>query len=246
MTATAAVAASTVLFLAIHLAFHVPTRFSFAVALKLSRGVAALLLVAAGAAALVSHFPHWPQLFLTRPGEDPLILGVCFVLGHLLADFLWLGYGGFVLGRKQRTDLVLHHLLGVAACAAALYLEMAYTLIAVVLLSEMLPVTSGLVGCAHARADSRLERRAFVLGLGVLLGWRLPLWAFLVAVASWNLWTGGYLSETRPIYVLALVALPLVALFDVYWSRAYVAEIRRLTPVPSPAEAGLVGAEAEL
>lgn len=245
MTA-AGILASTALFLSIHLAFHLPGRFSFPVALKLSRGVAALLLVTAGAAALVSHFRHWPQLFLARPGEDPMILAVCLVLGHLLADFLWLGYGGFVLKKKQRADLLLHHVLGVLACAAALYLEMAYTLIAVVLLSEMLPVTSGLVGCAHARADLRLERRAFVLGLGVLLGWRLPLWAFLVAVASWNLWTGDYLSETRPIYVLALVALPLVALFDLYWSRVYVAEIRRLTPIPPPIEAGLVGAEVEL
>lgn len=245
MTAAAGVLASTVLFLSIHLAFHIPGRFSFAVALKLSRGIAAILLVATGAAALATQFPRWPALFLVAPGEDPMLFAVCFVFGHLLADFLWLGYGGFVLRKRQRIDLVLHHVLGVAACAAALYLEMAYTLIGVVLLSELLPVTSGLVGCAHVRSDTRLERRAFVLGLGVLLGCRLPLWAILIAVASWNLRTGSYLTETQPVYVLALVALPLVAMFDVYWSRAYVTEIRRLTPVRPPAEAGLVP-EAEL
>jgi hypothetical protein len=230
--------ASTALFLTIHLAFHVPGRFSFPVALKLSRGVAALLLVATGAAALAAHFPRWPELFLTPPGEDPLLAAVCLVFGHLLADFLWLGYGAFVLRKRQRVDLVLHHAFGVLACLAALYLDMAYTLIGVILLSEALPITSGLVGCAHARSDPRLERRAYVLGLGVLLGWRLPLWGLILAIASWNLRTGRFFSEAYPVYLLALFAVSVVVMLDVYWSRIYVAEIRRLTPVEATVHIG--------
>ncbi len=245
MTATAGTLASTALFLAIHLAFHVPGRFAHAVALKLSRGIAALLLVGTGLAALAAYFPRWPQLFLVPPGEDPLLSAVCLVLGHLVADFLWLGFGSFVLGKKPRVDLMFHHALGLLACAVVLYLEMGYTAMAVVLVSEMLPVTSGLVGCAHARSDARLERRAFVLGLGVLLGCRLPLWGLLVAVASWNLGTGRFFSEAYPIFVLALAAVPVVALLDVYWSRIYLAEIRRLAPAESEASVPVVAPQTD-
>lgn len=221
------IAAATLFFLALHFAVRKTAALRFDVDLKLSRGIAALLLVAIGFYALYRWFPLWRQIFLVQhePGTVASYV-VALIAGHFLADFLWLAYGVW-LGNEPRRDLILHHLLGIAVCAVAFYAEAGYAAIAVGMTTEMLPVATGVDGLGQARGDLRWRRAAARLGLAVLWGWRIPCWIFLFAMTSWLLRTGNAIEPLRWVYPIALAVALAVTAFDLYWTPAYLRMLER-------------------
>ncbi|MDY7094159.1 MAG: TLC domain-containing protein [Acidobacteriota bacterium] len=220
---------STAGFLVLHWAVGRWLEAPFHVELKVSRGLASVFLVLVGLGSLVLFFPLWRRAFLT-PHEfsSPASAVVVFLAGHLVADLLWLAYGALVQGSQPRRDLILHHLLGLAACAVSLGFGFGQAVIAVALTAEAMPVATGLGAWGKLTGDRRLERRAVVASLSILCLWRVPAWFFVGGVAVWAVLRppGDALPFIYPLCVA--VAGCLVAL-DLFW-------IRRLW-------AGLVGLE---
>lgn len=208
-------------FLALHLwALRQWPDRPFHLVLAVSRGWAALCLATLGLATLVGAWHLWRLAFVdARELGDPAYLAVYFILGHLLADFIWLAYGWRARGSRPRLDLVVHHLLGVVACGLVLWLERASLLIGAVLITEFMPVVSGLQAWARLREDAALERRAVRLRLLALLGLRLPCWAFLLWRSITLTFGGQAPAHLALIYPLILAAVLCVLMLDLRWSR---------------------------
>jgi hypothetical protein len=209
--------ASLLFFLLLHAAVARRRRRPFHVDLRLSRGVASLLLVAAGVYALIRWFPLWPQGFLAANDEVSAAVLIAFLGGHLLADLVWLAWGALRFGSAPRPDLVVHHLLGLAGCLCAAFLGVGYVLIAVVLTSEAMPVATGLGAWAGLAGNNRLELLAMRLQVLVLVLWRLPLWLFLLTALAAS-WARGTLPGPPPTPAIAAAAFAFVAALDVYWT----------------------------
>lgn len=213
-------------FLGLHVLVARYSAHGYGIDLACSRSMAAFLLVVLGFSALWLWWPLWRQAFLiVEPEGASSGRFVAVLAAHLVADHLWLMYGRF-RGETVRTDLVLHHLLGMIGCAAAWYLGVGYTLIAVVLTTEMLPVAAGFLAWARANDDAAGQRLAQALGLTVLVGWRLPCWAFLAVMVS-DLWRVGNGGVPRYIYPIALVAVVILIAMDLLWARGYLRLLRR-------------------
>ena len=224
-------AASFLVFMGLHVWMTRNSGRGFSLDLTFSRSLAAALLVLLGFTALWLWWPLWPQAFLIRESagaQSGRFVAVLFA--HLIADLVWLAYGR-LLGEKIRVDLILHHLLGLAACLAAWGFGIGWTLIAVLMTTEMLPVSTGFLGWARAAADPVAERLAQRIGLGVLVFWRLPFWSFLAVVLT-RLWVQGDGGDVRHIYPIAAVALVLILCMDAFWVRSY---LRLLAKPPSSA-----------
>ncbi len=218
---------SLVFFLLLHAAVARRRRRPFHVDLRLSRGVASLLLVAVGVYAVGRWFALWPRGF-AAVNDDPVAAGVvAFLAGHLVADLAWLAWGALGRGSAPRRDLVVHHLLGLAGCAAAAWLGVGYALIAVILTTEAMPVATGLGTWAELADNRRLELWALRGQVGVLLVWRLPLWLFLLAALAASS-RQGTLPGPPPTLAIAVVALAFVLALDVYWTRECLAAEREL------------------
>ncbi len=219
--------ASLLFFLLLHAAVARRRRRPFHVDLRLSRGVASVLLVAVGVYALISRFALWPRGFLAV-NDDRVAAGlVAFLVGHLTADLAWLAWGARRRGSTPKRDLVIHHLLGLAGCAAAAVLGVGYVLIAVIMTTEAMPVATGLGAWAGIAGNGRLELLAMRLQVAVLVFWRLPLWLFLLAaLAASSL--GGTLPGPPPTLAIAAAAFVFVLGLDVYWTRECVAAEREL------------------
>ena len=223
--------ASLLFFLLLHAAVA-RRRRPFALDLKLSRGVAAALLVAAGVYALIRWFPLWPRGFLTANDGGAAAAIVAFLCGHLVADLVWLAWGARRFGEPPRRDLVFHHLLGLVGCAFAAWLGVGYVLIAVVLTSEAMPVTTGLGAWARVAGNLDLELLAKRLRVLVLLLWRMPMWLFLLAALAASA-ARGTLPGPPPTLAIAVVAFAVVVALDVYWTRECVAAVRDLRGQPA-------------
>lgn len=218
---------STVFFLALHLAVRKTGDRRFEVDLKLSRGLAALVLVGIGFYSLYRWLPLWRQAFLVEHDRgSAAYYVVAFIAGHFLADFLWLAYG-VGLGNEPRRDLILHHVLGLAVCAVAFSIEAGYAVIAVGMTTEMLPAATGLDGVGQARGDLRLRRAAARLGLAVLWLWRIPSWIFVLAMVAWDLKTGNVIETLRWVYPVCFAVAIAVTGFDLYWTPAYLRMLDR-------------------
>lgn len=214
LTFTAAV----LFFLLAHVA-AATARMPFHVELKLSRGFAALILSAIGFFVLIGWFPLWRKIFLVpNEGQDLLLQFILVLNGHFVADFLWLAYGAVAHGSRPRMDLIVHHLLGMVVSYAGYRIGIGFAMICVGLTSELMPVTTGLHALGLTRGDGRLESLATRLRFGVLVGWRLPMWIFVLAMVLREMWTAPR-AEIESVYPVAVAtALALIAL-DVYWSR---------------------------
>lgn len=205
------------LFLHVALARRFPGQ-PFHLLLKLSRGVASVLLTGIGFYALLRWFALWPTAFLRVDATDSdAYYLICFVTGHFIADFLLLGFG-FVRHRSEpRKDLLAHHLLGLVGAWVVFYYEVGYELFAVALSTEMMPVTSGIAAVAGLRANSALERLATQLRLLVLCGWRLPFWIFVTFIVLRDL----QLPQHDALMLLArkvtLGCMAVVLVLDSYW-----------------------------
>jgi len=220
-----ALVATTAFFL-VHLAVARRSDRSFTRNLKLSRGIAAAILVATGAASLIHWWELWPQGFLAEHESWTEAWPVEIFAGHLLADLFWLGAGRVLSKSRAARDLVLHHLLGLVACAAAWGYSAGYALVGVVLLTEILPVLTGVGAWARNRRSQPLEHGVLWASLGAVALFRMPLWTFLGLIFGRSLLAGEAPAILRTVAPAVLPARLFVLVLDLYWCRSYVRLLR--------------------
>ncbi len=223
----AATSAATAGFLALHWGVARRARQSFRRNLKLSRGLAAAVLVGTGIAALARWAPLWRQGFVVEHAGLGDTWPVVVFTAHLVADLAWLGGGRVFLSARAARDLVIHHLLGVAGCLAALHFHAAYALVGAVLVSEVLPVLTGIGAWARMRDRPGLERGVLRASLAALVGFRLPLWLLLAGTLGAALATGDATAVQRTVAPAALPAFAFVVVLDLYWISTYVRLLRQ-------------------
>lgn len=219
---------ATLFFLVLHVAVAAGTRGQeFHVQLKLSRGLATIVLTVIGFYALWQWWDMWPQAFLARhaPGSAPYVL-ISFVSGHFIADVGLLLWGWLRRHSMPRKDLVAHHALGLAVCAVVFYYDVGHALFAVALTTEMMPVTSGVAALAPRLARPSLERIATQLRLAVLLFWRLPFWALMVVIVLLRVAQGEPDELIALAQHITLAAMAVVVILDVYWVRLCLKSLR--------------------
>lgn len=226
-------ATSTSAFLTLHAAVAAATRAPFQEAFRVTRGIASVGLAAIGFAVMIGARDLAPLAWIV-PERGPLAPALIQVaLRHFIADALLLAWGARRHGERPRPDLIAHHVLGGIGGGLALALHVAQELYLVLFTSELMPVTTGLSAIGALRGSAALEALGARLRLGVLLGWRLPLWALLAALFVANLASGpDPLRRTALLLCLGLLV-PLVAL-DASWVRKSLRALRRS---PGPADA---------
>lgn len=217
---------ATAVFYLLHLAVARGNDRRFTRNLKLSRGIAAAVLVATGVASLVRWWELWPQGFLAEHPTWTEAWAVEIFAGHLLADLFWLGAGRVLNESRAARDLVLHHLLGLVACAAAWGFSAGYALVGVVLLSEVLPVLTGLGAWARNRRNQPLEHAVLRASLAAVALFRMPLWIFLGVTFADRLLAGDAAAILRTVTPIVFPALIFVLILDLYWCRSYVKLLR--------------------
>ena len=160
-------------------------------AFKLSRGGAALILTLLGISALVGGFEHWREAFLYRHAEDDWMrTGLLAVYGHLIADFIWMAVGRLKYGFRPRIDLIIHHGLGLVGFGAALALQIGYAFALMTMITELMPLTTGINAWGKRIAVSRVVDAADRARLHVLAWLRLPLWTGLLVLVVMSLVRG--------------------------------------------------------
>lgn len=189
----------------------------YARAFKLSRGIAAAVLTTLGILALIDAMPHWRSAFLyVHEAGDWMRYGVFCIYGHLLSDFIWMAVGRVRFGIKPRADLVLHHVLGLVGFGAALYLHVGYALALITMITELMPVTTGINALGKRIAVPALVDGAEKARLHVLVWLRLPLWLTLLTLTATVLALGNP-GALLPAYLVAFGGLAGLVLLDVYW-----------------------------
>jgi hypothetical protein len=217
------VALATAFFLLFHLWIERRTRrvgVPFHVALKISRGIASVFLVLVGFSTLFAYWEEWRLLFLeVDPARWVPLRLVLFITGHLVADMIWLAWGLWGRGSRPRQDLVVHHVVGLAACGAALHYELGYLLVAIAMTTELMPVATGLGGWGKARDDLHLEEWAARLSLAALFLWRIPFWLFILWMTVSGRVAAALPGLPGPIAYIILAVASALVLMDAFWSR---------------------------
>lgn len=186
-------------------------------AFKLSRGAAAAILTAIGLAALVGAWPEWRSAFLYRHFDgDWMRYGLLCVYGHLLSDFIWMAVGAWRFGVKPRKDLILHHAMGLVGFGAALWLKVGYALALITMVTEVMPVTTGLNALGKRLSSQALMDAAEKARLHLLVWLRLPLWLTLFVLVCMVLAIGNP-GDLLPAYLVACVGLAGLVGLDLYW-----------------------------
>jgi hypothetical protein len=207
----------TALFVVIHVLAVIRVEPAYSRAFKLSRAGAALILTILGIAAFVGGFEHWREAFLYRHQQgDWMRTGLLLVYGHLLADFIWMAVGKYKYGITPRKDLIIHHGLGVVGFGAALVLEIGYAFALLTMITELLPLSTGVNAWGKRIAVSRVVEASDRARLHVLAWLRLPLWTSLFALVVLTLIHG-----TEPgmliAYIVAGTGLVGLISLDVFW-----------------------------
>lgn len=204
-------------FTALHLGALLKFEPVYPRAFKLSRGAAALILTCLGVAALVGGRHHWREAFLYHQvATDWMRTGLLAVYGHLLADFIWMAVGWSKYGLRPRRDLIIHHGLGVLGFGAALVLEIGYAFALLTMITELLPLTTGINAWGKRIAAPTVVDVADRARLHVLAWLRLPLWIGLLGLVVWALFSGSTAGMGPAYWVAAGGLLGLIGL-DVYW-----------------------------
>ncbi len=189
----------------------------YARAFKLSRGIAAAVLTTLGVLALIDALPQWRSAFLYVHEEgDWMRYGVYCIYGHLLSDFIWMAVGRWRFGIKPRADLIIHHALGLLGFGAALYLHVGYALALITMITELMPVTTGISALGKRIAVPALVDGSEKARLHVLVWLRLPLWLTLLTLTATVLALGTP-GSLLPAYLVAFGGLAGLVLLDVYW-----------------------------
>jgi len=217
---------TTGLFLALHWAIARVARRSFRRNLKLSRGIAAVILVSTGVASAVHWWPLWRDAFLVDHPDPVDAWPVVIFIGHLTADLVWIVAGRVFVDSRVARDLVIHHLLGIVVCAISLALQAGYALIGAALVAEILPVLTGLGALARTWRLENLEHWVLRASLGAIVGFRMPVW-LLLAASFVHTVTGPATTQLQQLVTpIALPGLALVLTLDVYWVRSYLRLLR--------------------
>jgi len=186
-------------------------------AFKLSRGAAALILTTLGTAALIGGHEHWREAYLYhQAADDWMRLGLLVVYGHLMADFIWMAVGRFGYGIRPRRDLIIHHSLGAVGFGAALVLQIGYAFALLTMITELLPLTTGINAWGKRIAIPAVVDVADRARLHVLAWLRLPLWIGLLALVILAI-LGGPEDGMRPAYLVAGAGLVGLIGLDIYW-----------------------------
>ena len=209
--------AATAFFTLLHMLALVRLEPVYPRAFKLSRGAAALVLTSLGLAALVGGFPHWREAFLyEHASDDWMRLGLIAVYGHLVSDFLWMAWGKWRYAINPRKDLMIHHGLGIVGFGAALYLEIGYAFALLTMITELLPLTTGVNAWGKRIAIPRVVDAADRARLHVLAWLRLPLWIGLLILVAFAM-LSGHAEPLMLAYVVAAGGLVGLIGLDCYW-----------------------------
>lgn len=216
-------------FMAVHVGIGRWSQRAFHVDLKLSRGIAALLLSIMGFWGLANYFDAWRYAFLI-PNDPDSLLGACvlIILGHMFADFAWLAIGARYYNSKPRQDLIIHHIVVVIGCFCCYYLDVGYLFAVVGMSTELMPVTTGLGSLGRVLDNERLEIASMRLRLVVLWFWRIPVWLLVLSVLSWEVMTGNMRAALGMAYPIAIVACLGLVGMDIYWSRQSLKALQRV------------------
>jgi hypothetical protein len=207
----------TAIFVLLHVLAILRVEPTYTRAFKLSRGGAALILTLLGISALVGGFGHWREAFLYHHTEgDWMRIGLLAVYGHLLADFVWIVVGKVRYGIKPRKDLIIHHGLGLIGFGAALVLHIGYAFALLTMITELMPLTTGINAWGKRIAISRVADAADRARLHVLAWLRLPLWSTLFVLVMISLIRGAEGGMLVAYLVAGTGLLGLISL-DVYW-----------------------------
>ena len=215
-------AGATVGFLGLHVVFLARWASSWSRAFQLSRGVAAGLLTFLGCLAFADSLPRWQEAFLWREeGQTWLRPALLVVCGHLWADLIWMAWSRRRHGVALRPDLLIHHFLGLTAYGLALFLGLGHAIAMVAMMTEIMPVTTGLHAWARNCGKEKLQLRLARARLRLLAWFRMPFWASLLLLLLFAP-EGGIHSEDpllRVVGVLGLVCLLSLLGLDRYWVR---------------------------
>ncbi len=176
-----------------------------------------------GIAAAVAAIGHWNEAFLYR--HDPNTVwsdwlmwhGMLVVMGHLLSDFIWMGYGLVARRIIPRTDLVFHHLVCCAAFSYSLWKEVGFALCLISLVSELMPVTTGISGWGQHIGRKDIMEVANRIRLKVLIWWRRPLWFALAALTARTILSREIPEGFGLAFGIAAVGFTTLIFLDKYW-----------------------------
>ena len=192
-------------------------------AFKLSRAIPAGVMTLIGLAAAVVAWDHWHEAFLYRHHPTELLSdrlmwhGMLIVVGHLLSDFLWMGYGLVARRIVPRNDLILHHSVCLAAFSYALWKEVGFALCLIALVSELMPVTTGISGWGQHIGRKDIMELSNRIRLKVLIWWRRPLWFLLAALTARTILSEEIQDGFGLAFGIAAVGFTTLIFLDKYW-----------------------------
>jgi hypothetical protein len=141
-------------------------------------------------------------------------------------------YGRLRFGIRPRADLIIHHALGLVAIGCALYLHVGYGLALVTMITELLPVTTGLHGLGARLTSNALMNVAERLRLHVLAWLRLPLWGMLLLLVI-GVWSNGRAADLCLAFVVTTCVLLALLALDLCWIRHCQKRIHRQMDRPT-------------
>lgn len=213
----------TAFFVAVHAWFLYGINPDYHRAFKLSRGIAAAILTSIGIAAAIVGIQHWDQAYLYRHypeqslGDLWMWHGMLVVLAHIVSDFLWMLHGRLTRGIIPRNDLVIHHGVCLLAFCYALWKDVGFAVCLIALVSELMPVTSGLGGWGQHKNRPDLIEKANVARLRVLVWWRRPLWFIMAFLTGRAIFIGKVEDGLEIAFGIAAVGFTTLIFLDKYW-----------------------------
>ncbi len=212
-------------FVLLHVWFLAHVNPDYHRAFKLSRGVAAAILTCTGIAAAVVGIQHWDEAYLYRHypstslGDLWMWHGMLVVLSHILSDFVWMIYGRISRQIVPRTDLVIHHLVCLFAFSYALWKDVGFAVCLIALVSELMPVTSGISGWGQHKNRPDIVEKANKARLLVLIWWRRPLWLVMAFLTGRAIVLGHVGDGLGIAFGIAAVGFTTLIFLDKYWIR---------------------------
>jgi hypothetical protein len=227
----------TIAFILVHVAVVSATDMTFRDAFRVSRSVAAAVLSALGFFAIAYWHQHAPSAYVL-PTPDALATSLlAFPLAHFLADFFILSHAWQKHREVPRNDLLIHHGLGVIAG----YLTYTYSVGAPMFLllfsTELMPVSTGMTAIGDWLHKPLLQRVGAWLRIVVLVGWRMPLWAWLGRQTLIAMATPSS-ADAMAVHRLTMGFLCTIIALDLYWTYK---SWRALRPKPTKADLDEVG-----
>lgn len=196
-------------------------------AFRLTRGIVAGFLALTGFLALVTWRDVAHRMYVATEPDALALALVGLPVGHFVADLVIVGRAARH-GERPRRDLLVHHVLGLVAALAVLRWPLAAPLYLVLFTTELMPVTTAVTSIGAHRGDARIERLGARARVAVLLGWRLPLWAWVGVMIMRNLTLRDVPPHEVPIYACSAVFLVVTTTLDVVWTRSALRRVRRL------------------